>query len=190
MTASEEALAEAKKRADDELAHLAEEAKARLDELNELRSEAERAVGATGAAVLAAGYQKEANAETKAANLWRLIAVAAFVGATGVAIFAVAHGLSAGFDIERFFAKIALGIPILGLAYYAAHESSRHREQARVNRRVELQLASLDAYLRDLPELERHRVRAQLADGFFESGLPIAGTRPQEGASSVDEGVG
>ncbi len=192
-SAGEQALAALTKEADSQLARLGQEAKARLDELNELKAEAERAVGATGAAVLAGGYQKVANTETTAANRWRWVAVGAFVGATVVAFVAVVSGLSGGFDAERFVAKVAIGLPVLGLAYYAAHESTKHREQARLNRQVELQLSSLDAYLRELPEENRHQKKTDLADGFFEAGIrgidrePIRLRRPRRRLSSPGE---
>jgi len=85
----------------------------------------------------------------------------------GAAIFALVHGLSEGFQLDRFFAKAAIAVPFAALAGYAISESSRHREQERINRQVELQLASLDAYLVTLPQPEQDRIRAHLAERFF-----------------------
>ena len=65
-------------------------------------------------------------------------------------------------------------MPFAAFAAYAGHESSKHREQSRVYRQVELQLASLDAYLVTLPEQKQDEIREHLADRFFGDlrGLP------------------
>lgn len=178
----EKAVAEAQTRAkglvettkattDAELKALRDDVAKRVEELNEFRAEAERAVGATGSAVLAGGYQKTAKSEQRSANFWRVVSVLAFVGATLVAAYAVRHGVTDEFKQSRFFAKITIGLPIIGLAFYAARESGKHREQARINKQIELQLASLDAYLRELPEDDRHRIKGDLAEGFFKTGF-------------------
>lgn len=159
-----------KQTTDEELKQLRDEVAKRLEELNELRAKAELAVGATGSAVLAGGYQKAAKSERRAAALWQLATVLSFIGATLVAVYAVRHGLSTGLDFQRFGAKVTIGLPIIALAYYAARESSKHREQAQLNRQLELQLSSLDAYLRELPEPQRQEIKGELAERFFESG--------------------
>ncbi len=156
---------------DKELKELRDDVAKRVEELNELRAEAERAVGATGSAVLAGGYQKTAKSEQRSANFWRGVSVLAFVVATLVAVYAVRHGVTDEFKPSRFFAKVTIGLPIIALAYYAARESGKHREQARLNKQIELQLASLDAYLRELPEADRHRIKGDLAEGFFKTGF-------------------
>jgi hypothetical protein len=79
----------------------------------------------------------------------------------------VAHGIENGFEVSTFFAKWAISVPFAALAAYAGHESSKHREQARIYRKVELQLASLDAYLVTLPEEKQAEIRERLADRFF-----------------------
>lgn len=53
------------------------------------------------------------------------------------------------------------------LAGYAGVESSKHREQATANRKIELQLASLDTYLVSLDEEKQEDVKMRLADRFF-----------------------
>ncbi len=156
---------------DTELKALRDDVAKRVEELNELRAEAERAVGATGSAVLAGGYQETAKSEQRSANFWRVVSVLAFVVATLVAVYAVRYGVTDEFKPSRFFAKVTIGLPIIALAYYAARESGKHREQARLNKQIELQLASLDAYLRELPAKDRHRIKGDLAEGFFTTGF-------------------
>jgi len=165
--AQDEAFAKDRERADAEHQRLEAAGTERLAKLDELLDKAIKTVGVIGSTGMAGGYQIVADDERKAANIWRRWTVFALVGAIAVTIFAVAHGVVHDFNANNFFAKWAISVPFLALAAYAGHESSKHREQARVNRKVELQLASLDAYLVTLPEAEQDRLRAKLADRFF-----------------------
>lgn len=167
QTASDEALATAKGEADAQHATLAAQGEKRIKQLDELLAKAVKTVGVIGSTGMAGGYQIVANDERKAANIWRRVAAVALLGAIGATIFAVAHGLAEGFEAATFFAKWAASLPFAALAAYAAHESSKHREEARVNRQIELQLASLDAYLVTLPEEKQEDIRGKLADRFF-----------------------
>ncbi len=129
---------------------------------------------------MAGGYKIVADAEKKQADRWRLVAALSLLGAIGATIFAVAHGISHGFHVDSFFAKWAISVPFAALATYAARESSKHREQAIGNRKIELQLASLDTYLVSLPEEKQEEIKAKLADRFFGE-LPV---RLTEGTGS------
>lgn len=179
-TASEEALVDAKTKADAQHEELESQGEDRIKQLDALLAKAVKTVGVIGSTGMAGGYQIVANAEQKMANIWRRWTFVALLGAIGATIFAVFHGVVNGFHVDTFFAKWAISVPFAALAGYAAHESSKHREQARINRQIELQLASLDAYLVTLPEEEQHRLRGKLADRFFGELNPAAGETAPE----------
>ena len=67
----------------------------------------------------------------------------------------------------RLGTVVVFGVP----AFYAANESSKHRERERLNRKVHLELASIDAYLVLLPDNERNKIKGDLTEKFF--GVPI-----------------
>jgi hypothetical protein len=179
QTASDEALAAVKIRAEEQNEQLAAEGEHRIKTLDELLASAVKTVGVIGSTGMAGGYQIAATREKKAADVWRLVAAFALLGAIAATIFAVVQALRNGFHVGTFLAEWAIALPFVALAGYAAFESSQHREQARLNRQLELQLASLDTYLVALPEEEQNRIRAELADRFFrelkapEEELPI-----------------
>lgn len=74
----------------------------------------------------------------------------------------------------RLGTVIVLAVP----AVYAANESSKHRERERLNRKVHLELASIDAYLVLLPEDQRNRIKGNLAEKFF--GVPVLKEKADE----------
>lgn len=116
---------------------------------------------------MSGGYQIAANKHEKQANRLRVVAL----GSLAVAIaLAAALGFVFGFEDfswEAIVTKSFVSVPLLVLAGYAATESSRHREQARVHRHIELQLASIDSYMVAMPEDEQNRIKRRLADRFF-----------------------
>ena len=181
---SSEALAAAQERADAQHEELTTEGAAKMKQLDELLAKAIRTVGAIGSTGMAGGYKIVADQEKEQADRWRLVAALALLGAIGATVFAVVHGVVHGFQVDTFFAKWAISVPFAALAGYAAVESSKHREQAISNRKIELQLASLDTYLVNLPEVEQDRIRAKLADRFFGE-LPSTGAEGAPGTSDA-----
>jgi hypothetical protein len=63
----------------------------------------------------------------------------------------------------RAYVTLTFGV----LAAFAARKGQRHQEVERRNRRVELELASINLYLGPLPEGERHAVMKELAHRLF-----------------------
>lgn len=158
---------ESQEKLDAELERVKREANGQLAELDDLLERAVKTVNAIGSTGMSGGYQIAADKHEKQANWLRLVALVA-LGAT-IAL-AVALGFVFGFEDfswEAVLTKSFVSVPLLVLAGYAATESSRHREQARVNRHIELQLASIDSYTAAMPEDEQNRIKMRLADRFF-----------------------
>jgi hypothetical protein len=144
---------------------------AHLDFLKKRENEVDKIFGAIGATAFAGNFKITADNEARAANLWRWIALA-LMGAM-IAVGAYAFYFSIGHETDwRVFAfrlgtVIVLAVP----AAYAANESSKHREREKLNRKVHLELASIDAYLVLLPEDKRNAIKGNLAEKFF--GVPL-----------------
>jgi hypothetical protein len=152
---------------DAELGRVKARADTQMAELDELLERAIKTVNAIGSTGMSGGYQIAADRHEKQANHLRLVALGALITAIGLA---VALGFVFGFEDfswEAIVTKSFVSVPLLVLAGYAATESSRHREQARVNRHIELQLASIDSYMAAMPGDEQNRVKMELADRFF-----------------------
>ena len=63
----------------------------------------------------------------------------------------------------RTFVAFAFGI----LAAYSARQAEKNSEVERVNRQLELELASIDPYLSKLPEEKQIEVKRVLAEKWF-----------------------
>ena len=161
-----------------------ETAKQIVDELTSKKKEAEKIVQLVGNIGLTGNYRGIAERERSSANLMRWIALGCFSAMFFVIavtlIFAARNGFDPWLTAFRFTAGLILIIP----ATYAARESSRHRAIEERNKRTELELASIDAYLENLPDDAKHKIKEALSNSFFGQSLDNNGDVNAEPVSS------
>ena len=129
---------------------------------------------------MAGGYQRVANKARNRAYLWQGITTVAMVGLVGVAVFVLLETLGDEFKWVtlggRAFILVAFGI----LAAWAAKQVEKYDEAEARNRRLEMELASLDPYLFGLPDATQHKVKEQLASRLFGQPGSLAKTSGKE----------
>jgi len=138
-----------------------------FEDLEKYKEQAQNIVHVIGNTGMVGGYQKVANEEKRITIIWNIATVIAMCSLIGFAVFAY---LST-FDKDaswimyggRAFVAVACGI----LAAYAAQQANKHNEVERYNRRMELELASIDPYLVNLPEELQNDVKKALAERMF-----------------------
>ncbi len=138
-----------------------------IDDISEKKEDAEKIVQLVGNIGLTGNYRGIAERERDAANLMRWIALGCFASMFIIIGLTLFYSVKNGFDPwltgYRFIAGLVLIIP----ATYAAKESSRHRTIEERNKRTELELASIDAYLENLPNESKHKIKEALSNSFF-----------------------
>lgn len=70
-------------------------------------------------------------------------------------------------SIIRLIAAAALSYP----ATYAARESTKHRKLENYNRKIELELASIESFIEILDESKKQTIKEKLAEKYFGSTL-------------------
>jgi len=148
----------------DELSRKADQHLAQIQKSQEDASKIVRIIGNIG---VTGNFQRIADIEEKAADLFRWIAIACMGLMLVVILFILynVHQANFSWQIASFRAVIALafGIP----AWYCGSESARHRAVADRNRRIELELASIHPYLDKLPTLKSQEIIEKLAPQYF-----------------------
>lgn len=136
--------------------------------------------GAIGSASLSGHFALTADNDAKAANLLRWIALAlmaAMIAVGGISFYQSFEHTEV--DWRVFLFRLGTIFVIAIPAVYAAQESSKHRRREHQNRKMQIELASIDAYLIELPEPKRHGLKEKLAEKFFgqpdapDSGDPV-----------------
>ena len=147
----------------DRLRHVETDASERAEDvivrLAEYREQAAGLVSIIGNTGLIGRFQEVANNEKKAADTWRRVAAALF--AVGIAAGVVTLWL---FGIE---ARVLIAFSFIAFGAFAEFESRTHRKREHLNRDLELQLSSLDAYLESLDKTQAQEIKSAIAPRFF-----------------------
>jgi len=149
------------------LAQFQESARAVVDELESDKRKAAEIVQMIGSIGLTGNYQRIANKEARAANLLRAGAILFMVALAGLivsmAFWAFPNGVPLQAYVFRFVSAAILAVP----AGYLAFESARHRKIEIRMRRIQLELATLEPFLRELDTETSRRLREELAKKYF-----------------------
>jgi flavin-binding protein dodecin len=171
--AIEEYLTKARSKVDQLNEDVQEQAEAITSGLEALREDAKEIVGVISRTTMAGAYQILADEEKKTADYWRKIAVYGLIGIIAVAVITLfgfgEDGLTTNEFLARAFASLTFGL----LAAFAGREAGFHRRREQRNRRLQLELSSIDAYLDSLPKEERDTIKAALADRLFGQPEPM-----------------
>jgi hypothetical protein len=138
-----------------------------LEFLHARETEVNKIFGAIGTTAFAGNFKTTADTEADAANLFRWIALGLMTAMIAVGGYAFYYSIGHETDWRVFAFRLGTVIVLAVPALYAANESSKHRERERLNRKIHLELASLDAYLVLLPEAERNKIKGNLTEKFF-----------------------
>lgn len=132
------------------------------------RAEVDDIFGAIGSASLAGHFAKTADADGKAADSLRRTALGLMclmIVIAGVSFYqSLKHP---DLDWTVFIFRLATVLVIAIPALYAAQESNKHRQQERHNRKMQVELASIDSYLVKLPQEQQIELKAKLTERFF-----------------------
>lgn len=138
-----------------------------IDNLEQVKRRAAEILNVIGNIGATGNYKLTADANEKVANGLRTGAVALFllmvVTVVTITINLMHEGVNWQVAAFRLFSALILALP----AGYLARESARHREVAERMRRMELELASIDAFNALLPEDQRHAIKGEMARRYF-----------------------
>lgn len=180
----ENRIAEVQTSASQELQETRSEAKRQADELiSELegrRDEAGQLMEVISVTGTASAFGKEATQQKKAADRWRLGAVAFGVVAAALAVWAILHAQVGGDSAADLISKGLGTIVFGGIAGYAAKQSSDHRNREKSAKRRELELTAFGPFINELDADRQQNTREKVADRMF--GQPDAPPSSDDGA--------
>lgn len=144
-----------------------------LKELGEQTKHVEKLVGAISLKGHSAGFKQVANEERKAKRIFQFGAVLSLLVLIGVSylIFKTAIGININWGVLT--GKMVLTTAVGILAAYLARQAEKHEEAERKNRKMELELASIETYLVGLPEPSQIKIKELLSDRFFATREPV-----------------
>lgn len=142
-----------------------------LIHLREMNKEAEKILGIVSMKGLARGYQKIANSEGWKAFSWNIFSILSLLGILWFGYeFIIKH--EGVMEWTALISRIVLTGVGLTLFTYCAKQATNHRNEERRNRKIELELASLDPYIKDFEPEEQKDVKEKLVEKYFGVELP------------------
>jgi hypothetical protein len=150
--------------------------------LTESVAQADEIVGHLAKTAVAGGYSEAAEREREAADKMRKYAIVFFVVAALPVTYLVFESSELTIDWPHIASRVLLSIFMLAPATYLVRESSRHREQEITNRKKGIDLATIDPFLKSLPDPMRHDLKIVLAKmAYTERDMPV----PKESATQL-----
>jgi len=129
---------------------------------------AEELVDLVATSSTAGAFSREAREQKDQADAWRRYAVWLGLGAALVALIAVVYAVAVEVNTSIIVAKLALTVVFVGLAGYAAKQSSEHRNREIRARRLDLQLTSFGPFTEGLKDPAKEQdARAKLIDNIY-----------------------
>jgi len=118
-------------------------------------------IGATG------NYQKIADYHKEQADKWRWIALFFMVVLVGLLIFTIYHITGGDFNWKVAIVRIVAFSALLYPATYASKESGKHRRLENINRKSELDIASISPFIEILPDEKKQEIKEKMVEKFF-----------------------
>lgn len=143
-------------------------ADAHLAEMEKHKARAKEILGIVAASGVSGHYKTTATRELVSAEVLRFLALVCF-GVMGYVIYHVVESLTTpNFRWEMGLFRVGVGLALLVPAYYCARESAKHREAEKRNRRLQIELATIEPYLEKLNDDPAMReILKQKADSYF-----------------------
>ena len=143
-------------------------ADAHLAEMEKHKSRAKEILGIVAASGVSGHYKNIATRELISAEALRVLALLCF-GVMAYVIYHVVESLTMpAFRWEMGLFRVGVGLALLVPAYYCAKESAKHREAEKRNRRLQIELATIEPYLEKLNDDPAMReILKKKADTYF-----------------------
>lgn len=144
-----------------------------LEEMDKHRERAAEILGIVAASGVSGHYKETAERDFNSANTYRRWAFVFFVLMAGVITYVVMSVRSDSFRWEMGLFRVGVGMALLIPAYYCAKESAKHREAEKRNRRLQIELATIEPYLEKLNNPEEMRaILKDKANSYFMGQVP------------------
>lgn len=163
----QESLDKAKKNFDELINNYKINAERSIKDIESKKEEAAKLLGLASNIVHAGSYKKTSTEEKIVADKLRNFALISFGSAVIIGVIFLIISLIWPPTWQAIATRLSVIALVIGIGIYCAHESAQHRAEERNNKRMELELTSIDPYLESISDDKRDEVKVRLASRFF-----------------------
>jgi hypothetical protein len=138
-----------------------------IKELNSKLEDAKKIVNVIGNVGVTGNYQIIANQHKKTADNWRITAIGFMLALSFLLIFSIWKIGDVDYDWHKAIIRIVASAILIYPATYAARESSKHRKLENSNKRMELELASINPFIELLSQSKQQEIKEKLVERYF-----------------------
>lgn len=138
-----------------------------IKDLERKLNDANKLVNVIGNVGVTGNYQIIANEHKKTANDWRNIATFFMCILSGLLIFSIWKIGDVDYDWHKAIIRIIASAILIYPATYASKESGKHRKLENLNRKLELELSSINPFIEILDESKKQEIKAKLVEKYF-----------------------
>lgn len=124
-------------------------------------------VGAIGNVGATGNYQKIANQHKIEADRLRNYSIGILLVLSIILVYCIWDIKDPGVEWHKIAIRVFSVSILIYPAVYCARESSKHREQETINRKAELELASISPFIANLDDDVQQKIKEKLADKYF-----------------------
>lgn len=147
-----------------------EQANELVNKISSKLEEAGRIVTIISNSGIAGNYHKNAESHKEQANTWRIVAITFMVA--GIIYMAITVWNIDDYEWHTSLLRILAGFLIIYPAQYSAWQSKIHRDQEIYNKKMELDLASIDPFIAPFDEKKKQEIKEKLVDRYFNPTTP------------------
>lgn len=138
-----------------------------IDRLDTKETEAKKLVNVIGNIGATGNYQRIAEAHKKAADNWRNIAIGFMTVLSVILLVTIWKIDGSTFNWQISLIRILSALVLTYPATYAARESAKHRKLENLNRKAELELASINPFIEILDDKKKQEIKEKLVEKYF-----------------------
>ncbi|MFJ2280054.1 hypothetical protein ACIOUG_02830 [Pseudomonas sp. NPDC087803] len=153
--------------ASEEIQKIAEVYAVAVQDIDGKKSEIDEILGHVSGRAIAGDYEKSASDEKLMADWMRWGALACMGLIVLLLAAAVESTIGNNFEWQRFLSRFSLVFLLSVPAAYLARESAKHRLQQYQHLQNSLDMKAVSPFLASLPEVERHKIKADIASRIF-----------------------
>jgi hypothetical protein len=138
-----------------------------VDEIRDLRKEAQNLVNGVASDTMAKGYKSMADEERKIKFIWNTGALVSMIALFGFSLYTFKSISNENMTWFTFIAKIFTTATIGTIVAYCANQANKYHRSEQFNRRMHLELHAISPYIEGLNYDDKNAIKARLADRFF-----------------------
>lgn len=143
------------------------DANSNIEDIKTKLEEAKKLVNIIGDVAITGNYQQIANNHKKSANTWRWISISIMSVLSILLILSIWRLSDPSYSWNVALVKVIAVVILIYPATYASRESAMHRKLEIYNRKLELELASINPFIETFDEASKKNTKEKLVDRYF-----------------------